>query len=148
MRKFQFRLATLARLREAVRDQRRGQLADALGVQTVLEDKIGLVDRNLAEARELQTAPVGAVDVDRLLNGERYELVLQAERQGLTLQLAKVTAEVVKRREALVAADQDVKALEKLRATQHEEWRQQSERETMRELDEVAGRTTPAVRIL
>ena len=148
MRRFQFRLATVARLREAVRDQRRGQLADALGVQGVLEEKISGLDRGLHEARQLQTAPVGPVDVDRLLNGERYELVLLAEKQALQLQLAKVTAEVLKRREALVAADQDVKALEKLRASQHETWRQDSERETMRELDEVAGRSLPAERVL
>ena len=141
MRKFQFRLASVARLREAVRDQRRGELADAVGVQNSLEQQIGRVDRDLVEARLLQTAPVGKVDVDRLLNGERYELLLQAERGSLVQQLTKVAVEVAKRREALVAADQDVKALEKLRASQHEDWRQQSEREISRELDEVAGRT-------
>ncbi|HEX3656510.1 MAG TPA: flagellar export protein FliJ [Pirellulales bacterium] len=148
MRRFQFRLASVTRLREAVRDERRAQLADALGVQMVLEEKIQRIDHDLRAARQLHTAPLGPVDVDRLLNGERYELVLQAEKRSLASQLAKVEAEVAKRREALVMADKDVRALEKLRASQHEEWRQQSEREAMRELDEVAGRSVPAERIL
>lgn len=148
MRRFQFRLASVARLREAVRDERRAQLADALGVQNVLEDKIAVVDGELSEARRLQTAPLGLVDVDRLLNGERYEVVLAAERAGLQLQLAKVLTEVAKRREALVAADQDVKALDKLRDRERDQWRQQAERESMRELDEIAARSVPAERVI
>jgi flagellar protein FliJ len=148
MRRFQFRLASVARLREAVRDQRRAQLADALGVQNTLEEKISGVERELQEARRLHTAPTGLVNVDRLLNAERYELVLQAEKQNLAAQLVKVAAEVAKRREALVIADKDVKALEKLYAGQHEDWRQQNEREAMREMDEVASRSLPVERIL
>ncbi|HEY5316248.1 MAG TPA: flagellar export protein FliJ [Pirellulales bacterium] len=148
MRRFQFRLATVGRLREAVRDERRAQLADALGVQSVLEEKIQGLEQDLRAARQLHTAPTGPVNVDRLLNGERYEIVLQAEKRSLAAQLAKVAAEVAKRREALMIADQDVKALEKLRTSQHEDWRQQSERETMRELDEVAGRSVPVERFL
>jgi flagellar export protein FliJ len=148
MRRFQFRLASVARLREAVRDERRAQLADALGVQNTLEEKIRGVERELLEARRLHTAPTGRVDVDRLLNAERYELVLQAEKQNLAAQLVKVAAEVAKRREARVIADKDVKALEKLYAGQHEDWRQQNDREAMREMDEVAGRSLPVERIL
>src|SRR5579872_5901563 len=134
MRRFQFRLASVTRLREAVRDQRRAQLADALSVLNALEEKIRGVDHDLHEARRLHTAPPGPVNVDRLLNGERYELVLLHEKHSLAAQMAKVAAEVAKRHEALVLADKDVKALEKLRASQHEEWRQQSEREAMREM--------------
>lgn len=148
MRRFQFRLATVVRLREAVRDERRAQLADALAVQATLEEKLEGLQRDLDEARRLQTAPVGPVNVDRLLTGERYEVQLLAEQQTLKVQLSKVLTEVARRRAALVAADQDVRALEKLRASQHEAWRLDSDRELMRELDEAAGRSVPADKVL
>jgi len=40
MPKFQFRLATLLRLREATRDERRGRLAEAYRVDEVVEAQL------------------------------------------------------------------------------------------------------------
>src|SRR5580658_4156883 len=106
MKKFQFRLDSLVRLREAVRDERRSQLAEALRIQASLEGEMQQLRVKLDEARQMHTAPRGAVDIDRLLVAERYEMVLLLEKHKLEKQQADVAVEVEKRRQALVWADQ------------------------------------------
>jgi flagellar FliJ protein len=143
MKKFQFRLDSLVRLREAVRDERRSQLAEAMRIQASLEEDMQQLRLKLDEARQMHTAPRGAVDIDRLLVAERYEMVLLLEKHKLEQQQANMNAEVEKRRQALVWADQDVRVLEKLRETQFQRWRAGSERDALEHLDEIAGRLRP-----
>lgn len=143
MKKFSFRLQPLVRVREAVRDERRGQLAEALGIQAALAERRQALTNLLGEARLGHTAPAGRVDVDRLLDAERYEMLLLAESRQLAQQEASVAAEVEKRRQALVWADQDVRVLEKLRDAQRLRWQGAMAREEMNELDEIAGRGRP-----
>jgi len=143
MKKFQFRLDSLVRLREAVRDERRSQLAEAMRIQASLEGEMQQLRLKLNEARQMHTAPRGAVDIDRLLVAERYEMVLLLEKQKLEQQQANINTEVEKRRQTLVWADQDVRVLEKLRETQFQRWRAGSERDAMEHLDEIAGRLRP-----
>ena len=123
MKKFKFRLDSLVRLREATRDERRGQLAEALRIVASLEEDMRQLQVKLGEARQMHTAAKGAVDIDRLLVAERYEMVLLLEKHKLEQQLANMNVEVEKRRQALVWADQDVRVLEKLRETQFQRWR-------------------------
>jgi flagellar FliJ protein len=140
MPRFQFRLATLLRLRELARDERRAQLAEAMRLADqvrVRQDEIGSL---LESTRKLQTPPVGALDVDGLLNATRYELVLRAELRQLELQQATIEAEIEKRREALVAADRDVRSLELLREAQQQRHLAEEEQRTRNELDEIAVR--------
>jgi flagellar protein FliJ len=143
MKKFQFRLDSLARLREAVRDERRSQLAEAMRIQASLDSDMQQLRLKLDEARQMHTAPRGAVDIDRLLVAERYEMVLLLEKHNLEQQQANMNTEVEKRRQALVWADQDVRVLEKLRETQFQRWRAGSERDALEHLDEIAGRLRP-----
>jgi flagellar export protein FliJ len=141
MKPVQFRLTTLLRLREAVRDERRLLLADALRVEAALNEQAAELDRGIGDARKAQLAPAGIVDVDRLIAAQRYELTLEMERRRLGQQQANVAKEIDQRRSALVTADQDVRVLEKLRDTQAERWRAEHERQQMKEMDEVAGRS-------
>ena len=140
MRPFQFRLATLLRLRESVRNERRMQLTDALRVESVLAEQAAELAREMGAARKAQVAPAGVVEVDRLIEAQRYELTLQMEQRRLEQQQATVATEVAQRRAALVTADQDVRSLEKLRESQMERWRADAERQVMKEMDEVASR--------
>jgi flagellar protein FliJ len=148
MKKFQFRLDSLVRLREAVRDERRSQLAEAMRIQASLDEDMQQLRLKLDEARQMHTAPRGAVDIDRLLVAERYEMVLLLEKHKLEQQQASMNAEVEKRRQALVWADQDVRVLEKLRETQFQRWRAGSERDALEHLDEIAGRLRPQETVL
>ena len=143
MAKFKFRLATLLRLREATRDQRRTELAEAYRVDDVLQQRIEQMDRELVALRTQcrQAAAPGAIDIDQLVAAQRYELVLRAQRKQVSGQREQVAAEIERRRQVLVEANRDVRVLEKLREKQAKRHRQEENRREIKRLDEVAGRT-------
>lgn len=140
MPQFQFRLATLLRLREVAREERRTQLAEALRLVDQLRAQQQEIEELVREAKRLQTPAAGALDADRLLNATRYELVLRAEQRALELQEASVLGEVEKRREALVAANREVRSLELLREKQQEAHQAEEEARARKEMDEIAAR--------
>ena len=142
MRQFRFRLATLLRLREATRDERRSQLAEAYLAEQKLNERKAEVVAEAAELRRRygQAATVGALDVDQLLDSHRYEMVLAAQLKFIADQYAKLAVEIEKRRQALVAADREVRVLEKLRENLRERHRQEEQHVEMKQIDEVAGR--------
>jgi len=140
MARFQFRLATLQRLREVVRDERRGQLAEMLRLADSLEEQKRQVVENLRELAQSRRVSAGAVDVDRMLAASRYEAVLMLEQVNYERQSAAVAAEIEKRREALAAADRDVRTLEKLHESQLQRHREEQEQAAMKQLDEMALR--------
>ncbi len=83
MSKFTFRLATLLRLREATRDERRGELAEAYRVDDTLKHQLQRTDAELAalQTQYRQTLAPGEVDVNRLVEAQRNELVLRSQRR-------------------------------------------------------------------
>lgn len=140
MARFQFRLAALERLREAVRDERRSQLAEAFRLADLLAEQKRQLAENLRELARMRAVPAGAIDVDKLLAASRYEAVVLMEQAQLDRQLAAVAVEIERRREALVAADRDVRTLEKLREAQQARHREAEEQQLMKQLDEAALR--------
>ncbi|HWB10037.1 MAG TPA: flagellar export protein FliJ [Pirellulales bacterium] len=140
MARFQFRLATLLRLRELARDERRAQLAEAMRLADQVRARQDDIGSLIDSTRKLQVPRPGALDVDELLNATRYELVLRAELRQLELQQATIETEIERRREALVAADRDVRSLELLRDAQQERHSAEEEQRSRKELDEVALR--------
>ena len=141
MARFQFRLAVLLQLREAVRDERRSQLAEAFRLADSLEAQRRQFMDNLHELNRQRSVATGLIDVDRLLAASRYEAVLMLEIRNLERQQAAVATEIEKRREALVEADREVRSLEQLREAQRERHREEQERRSMKVLDEVALRS-------
>ncbi len=142
MAAFTFRLATLLRLRESIRDQRRQDLAQALRAEELLRQEQERVEneiRELAE-RSRQAAGPGEVHVDTLLEAERFELVLLARRRLLANQQEMLQAEIQRRREALVEANRQVQVLQRLRQRQAERHRHEENRREVLALDEVAQR--------
>jgi flagellar export protein FliJ len=83
----------------------------------------------------------GRVDVDRLLTTNRYELVVQAEINVVLQHEQTLAEEIERRRQTLVAADREVRVLEKLRERQLEQFRQQQALAEMKQIDEVAARS-------
>ena len=142
MAQFRFRLATLLRLREAVRDERRAQLAEAyLLDRQLLDRKSGLEQEITATKQSSQKASsAGPLDVDRLVQAHRYELILRTEVGVLENQRTVLAAEIEKRRQALVAAETEMRILEKLREKQHARHREQEAVAEMKGLDELASR--------
>jgi flagellar export protein FliJ len=143
MAQFRYRLATLLRLREATRDEKRTQLADAQRAARILEDQISEIDAEFSDSRQQsQTATrPGEINVDHLIQVHRYERVLQAQRAAIVSQLKLVTAEIDKRRLALVEADRQVQVLEKLRERQLAEFTHAENQRDQKLMDEIASRS-------
>ena len=144
MPKFHFRLATLLRLNESVRDERRSQLAEAFRADELLEQREGMVADEIAATRSAGRKAVtpGTVDLDRIVEAQRYEMALRAQQKLLGQQRKAVGGEIERRREAVLAANREVRALEKLRERHKQRYQQDEARRAIRELDEVALRTT------
>jgi len=142
MATFKYRLATFLRIRESARDERRVRLAQAYRAEEMLRSRQQRVAEELAvlAARIRAAAAPGAVDVDTLLDAQRFELVLKAERQQLAAQEEQVRAEIRRRHEALVEANREVQVLQKLRERQFQRWRGEEDRREVKRLDEVAQR--------
>ena len=141
MATFHFRLATLLRLREAERDERRAQLSDAQQAEAIVAARVGEIDREIGLIRRLgqmATAP-GKVDVDQLLDMQRYDTQLKLERIAAEDQRQKIAQEVERRLERAIAADREVRILEKLRETQQAKHRSEEERVEQKRFDELAG---------
>ncbi|MBN2579312.1 MAG: flagellar export protein FliJ [Pirellulales bacterium] len=147
MPKFHFRLATLLKLRQAERDQRRRELSEALRADDVLQEQLRVVhaEEQWLKNQCRKAAGPGAVDVDCLLEAQRYEWTLRIQERRLTEQKAQLAEEIERRRAALVAADREVKILEKLRDHQAERHRQEENRRDIKQLDEIAQRRAVAV---
>jgi len=140
MGRFKFRLATLLRLRELARDERRAQLAQACRAQELLDEQRRQLDEHLSglhRCARLAAGP-GAIDVDRLLEARRFEAVLLAQRQQVDQQREAIGREVDRRRQALVEANREVHVLDSLRARQHERYLAEEGRREIKILDEIA----------
>jgi len=142
MANFRFRLATLLRLREATRDERRGELAQAYRAATVLAEQEGRLADEMRETRQriLDASRPGELDVDALVARHRHQLLLVAQRQLLDRQRQQVEAEIELRRQRLLEADRDVQVLDKLRQRKRERFEYEELREETKQLDEVASR--------
>jgi flagellar export protein FliJ len=140
MAELRFRLKSLLKLREAARDERRARLAEALAADEKLAERRNTLLSEIEASEKLQRGTLGAIDVDRLLARHRYELTLKAEASSLDAQRAALEPEIEKRREALVAADRELRILEKLRDKLAERATQVQRAAEAKELDEVAAR--------
>jgi flagellar FliJ protein len=140
MAKFKFRLATLLKLREATRDERRTELAEAYRADDILvnhlrqvSDELGIIAKRCREASQ-----PGEVNIDLLIESQRYEVSLRAYEHQIHQQRQRLAPEIERRREALLAANRDVKVLEKLREHQIERLREEESRRDVKRLDEIA----------
>lgn len=144
MAKFKFRLATYLRLREALRDERRSHLAQAYRAEEMIlrEERRLEAESATVAAKVRDAARPGEINVDRLLDAQRYQTILKAQQQHLAGQREVLAAEIQRRHQALVEANRDVQVLEKLRGRQRDEHRYQENRREIAHLDEIGQRRT------
>jgi len=140
MSQFKFRLATLLRLREMTRDQRRAALAEAYHIDDLLRQQIARIDEEFQGLKDFgrRTAGPGSVNVDSLVEAQRYEAVLRMERMKVEGQRKVVAEEIGRRQQVLLEADREVRMLEKLREKQAEQFIREQERREQLRLDEAA----------
>jgi flagellar export protein FliJ len=142
MSKFKFRLETLLKLRGAVRDERRAELAQAYQAEEILSRRRREIEQEIRQLGEESRAAAGPgqVSVDWLLDARRYELVLRSHEQLTRQQEQALAAEIERRRRALVDANRDVRVLETLRERQKDRHRREAARLENKDLDEAAAR--------
>ena len=81
----------------------------------------------------------GDVDVDRLVEAQRYEVATARPAEPIRRGSARAVAdEIERRRQALVEANREVRVLEKLREKQADQHRHEEQRRDVKRLDEVA----------
>ncbi|MCA9240536.1 MAG: flagellar export protein FliJ [Planctomycetales bacterium] len=137
---FNFRLQPIRRLREARRDELRGQLADAHRAAEVLADQRRQIADELADIRRLQgdAAKRRLLNVNQMMESQRYALVLEGQEAALREKAKLVESEIERRRQAVVEAEREVKALDKLEEKQRLKHQHESQRLEAKLLDEVA----------
>lgn len=138
MAKFTFRLATLLKLREAERDERRGEYNEALRAADVLRSQQTSLEDELRSVRAARSQTHRVLNIDLLIQGSQHELLLRAQVDLLDKQFAEVQDEAERRRAKLLEADRAVKVLEKLRDRQSQRFQQELWRQEAKTLDEVS----------
>lgn len=142
MSRFKFRLTPVKKLREAVRDERRAELAAALRADAILEEQIAALAQameSMVEECRAASGP-GPVDVDRLTQAHLHSLLLEGQKRFLEYHRQQLAEEIYRRREALAQADREVRILERLEAKQAEQHRRKQLHQEIRFLDEVGLR--------
>lgn len=137
---YRFRLEPIRRLRQSERDDLRGQLADAYRAAEVLGQQSASVARELDELRVYQRDETGSkgVNVNHLLEAQRYELVLKGQQSALAQKAKLVEAEIERRRDAVALAERRVKTFDKLEEKQQAAQRLEAERAIAKQMDETA----------
>ena len=140
MPKYRFQLATLQKVREAKRDRDRAALAEAFRAEQLLSEQRMTLAAEQVELREMRRSASAEqyLDVNRLIEAQRYELVLNARESDLTRQQSAVAVETERRRQVLVEAERDVRALELLDERQRREFERHQQRIEAKRLDEAA----------
>src|SRR6185369_775985 len=140
MSKYKFRLNTLQKVREAHRDQQRASLAEAFHAEQILAENRARLVVEQQEMRELQRSASDGqyLDVNRLLEAQRYELLLKAQSQELAKQAVLLAAEAERRRQILVEADREVRVLELLDERHRRAHNLDEQRAETKRLDDVA----------
>lgn len=141
MAKYKFRLETLQKVREARRDEYRASLAESFRAEQILAESRAEV---AAEAEAMRVAQREAVaehylDVNKLLEAQRYELLLKARGEELAKQAVLVAAESERRRQILVESDREVRVLEKLDERHREAYDERQQQKETKRLDEIAA---------
>jgi flagellar FliJ protein len=141
MAKYRFRLAALQKVREARRTQQRQSLADAFRAEEMLAESRAALAAEEMDLRDMQRSASSGkyLDVNRLLEAQRYELLLKARGQELAKQAMLLAAETERRRQLLVEADRDVRVLELLDQRHREVHKRVQQRVEQIQLDEVAA---------
>ncbi|MEX2308484.1 MAG: flagellar export protein FliJ [Pirellulales bacterium] len=140
MARYEFRLETLRKVRLAKRDQARSALSEAFRAADVLAAKRAELAAEAVELRHVQRSAAAGryLDVNRLLEVQRYELLLRSRGEELAKQGALLSAEIERRRQLLVEADRDVRVLELLDERHRREHDRRQARLETKQLDETA----------
>ena len=142
MSKFIFRLETMLKLRERMRDQCLARMQQAEEAVALIDQQANSLTEQMSGMGEQATsaAAPGEINVDMLVEYKRYGMVLQAQLHQLRQQREKVHLEAERRRGELTEADRELKVLEKLKERRRVDHTKREHYADIKQLDEIAGR--------
>lgn len=140
MARTQHKLEPVRRLRESERDDLRLRLADAHRAADVLDQERLRIETELAELQQQRQAAAGAraLDPNRVMEAQRYAMILQSQKSALAEKQQLVEQEIARRQAAVTQADQRVKVIEKLEERRADAHRRELERAEALQMDEAA----------
>ena len=128
------------RLRVRERDKAAQALQQAhLAKQKLLDQIEALQQESQAQASLRSAASLGRVDIQRLLDAQRYQMNLAENIRSIQSNVALIEQEIEKRRAKLVVCEQGVRALEKLEEGKRAIWQAEQAERTQASLDEWAS---------
>jgi flagellar export protein FliJ len=138
---FQFRLASVLRFRERVKEEKQWELQTVMAERQRLQDEIQRVEQEWLRMGEAIAARAGDIFAG-------IELRLYSDYTGLLVRridetraaLEKVEAQVAAKRQELVDAARDVKTLEQLRARLERNFRREQSALEQKVADEIGQR--------
>ena len=135
-----FRLGTLLKLRAQERDAAAQDVMDAKSAIHKLESaKTDVLAENDRLNEFRKASSMGAVNMQAILDSQRFQMLLQAQVQQLDEHLGKLRQELQRREAKLLLCQQGVKALEKLRDQKVEQWMASENKQQQERTDEWAG---------
>lgn len=140
MADFHFRLQSILKLRERDRDRAAASVEQAGTARTKLLDQIAQLRSESEEQNSIRgQAAVGVVNVQRLVEIQRFQLFIGQQIAGLESHVAMIEQELAQRRKQLVQCEQSLKALERLRERKLTAWNAALLHLQQSRLDEWAG---------
>lgn len=137
---FKFRLSSIQRLRQRDRDAAAQSLQQAHLAKQKLMDQIANLEAENAQLVALRgEASTGMVDVQRVIDTQRYQMSLHENIRSLSQNVALIEQEIERRRAKLVVCEQGVKALEKLETLGREAFEAEQLIRSQSRLDEFAS---------
>ena len=128
-----FRLATLLKIREQERDQAAQRVMDARNaIEKLQSSRKEVLEENDRMNTFRKESSQGAVNMQNILESQRFQMLLMAQVQQLDDHLGKLQQELERRESVLLQAQQSVKSLEKLRDQKIEKY-QSAENHRMQE---------------
>lgn len=137
---FQFRFATLLHIHLRARDEAGaevGKANDAIG--KIDEQTESLLAERHAMLERATKARIGEVSIDSIVSQGRYDIQLQADLRTLRETRAKLDQELVRRQQALIDAQAEVKRFERLKESEWKRYRQEQQKREQAEADEAAA---------
>ena len=139
---FTFRLEPLITIRDNVLKECQEELAKAYNARHILEEALQTVEKQLADglisARNL-IQEGQTVNVEFLLGLRRQEMFLRANQDDLKKKMQMVDEEIERRRLAVVAANKELKVVEKLKEKRYEKYLEEEGKNEIKVMDEIAG---------
>ena len=138
---FTFRLDPLITLRDNELKECQAELAKAYHARQMVEETRLKFEKDIEEslqsAREMMES--GTIDVNFLLTLQDHKTYRTAQLAKIAEDLKQIDEEIERRRVLVVAANKELKIVEKLKEKRYEKYLEEENKAEMKILDEIAG---------